>query len=143
MSRRLSVRLFNTKIIDDNVEIRMSHIENAGKGAFARRLILRGTVLGEYKGQPCVPHATDGDYVLDIDLWRKYDGVERRVQMCIDAKHIPTSTWTRYINSVTNSQPNVEFYVFGEWRQERVGVRAIKNIQPGTELLLDYGNQFF
>jgi len=143
---RLSLQLFGQKIIDDNILIARSNIPNAGRGAFARRDIPIWTMLGDYIGEPCTPQSSDGDYILDVSVWRTYDGVARNVKLCIDAQNLSKSNWTRYINSVTKnnkSARNVQFYVYGERNREKVGIRAIKNIEEGDELLLDYGDEFF
>ena len=144
-SPRLSLKLFLSKYINENIRIGLSNIEGAGRGAFAFKNLQQGTYLGDYIGLPCTSES-NGDYVLDVDVTRRYDGVDRQVRLCLDAQDLEHSNWTRYINSVTSKNrqdKNVEFFVYGEMGHEKVGVRTVKLIQRGQELLLDYGDEYF
>lgn len=145
MSKRLSLKLFHTMHPNSQIKIKRSNIPNAGKGAFAAEDLEAHKIIGEYLGEPCNENS-NGDYVLDINVIRKYEGVERRVKICLDAKKLSTSNWTRYINSVTalnKEDRNVEFVVFGEYKNEKVGIRTLRHIEKDEELLLDYGNEYF
>ena len=142
--KRLSNSLFLNKVVNDTIEIKISSVENGGKGAFASRDIPKGAILGNYMGEVC-SRETNGDYVLYVSVHREYNGTIKKVELCIDAQNPKLSNWTRFINSVTNNKndTNVAFFVYGEENQENVGVKTIKFIPKGHELFLDYGDEFF
>ena len=85
-----------------------------GRGLFARRRLRRGCAIGRFEGEPT---RRDGEHVL---WWRDEDGVEQGLQV---------SNLLRYLNH--SRRPNAEV--------EGLELRAIRNIQPGAEILIDYG----
>lgn len=121
-----------------NVLIKESSIPGAGLGAFAAKPIFKNEILGDYTGRECTED-DDGDYVLLIE---GYDSRGRRVNRCIDAQDPETSAWPRYLNSIRRGDgrvANCKFFI----NNTKVSVRAIVNIPAGTELLVNYGDEYF
>lgn len=109
-----------------------------GLGVFARQAIPSGMFLGHYVGVR-VSNETDGDYVLSAE---GYDQDGRYVsEFSIDAADKSRSNWTRYLNSVNADEvKNCDWYIdIGR----TIGIKTIRPISAGEELLLDYGNEFF
>lgn len=120
-----------------NVFIAESTIPGAGLGAFAAADIREGQVLGDYTGRECTKY-DDGDYVLHI---MGHNG-RKNIERCIDAQDPVTSGWPRYLNSIKRGDgrsKNCTFFI----NRDKVSVKAIKKIKAGTELLVNYGNEYF
>ena len=96
-------------------EVRPSPVH--GRGLFARRRLRRGAYIGTFEGTPT---ARDGEHVLWVhgedDLLR---GVHGRNAL-------------RFLNH--SRDPNAEF--------EGADLYALRNIQPGQEILIHYGDDW-
>lgn len=140
---KLSRALFSPqqkyRIGDAPISIRESLIPNAGLGAFAKIDIEVNTFLGFYEGKPCTDD-DDGDYVLSVS---GYNDKGQYIVKCVDAQALPwesNTNWTRYINGIKRGGiRNVTFYIRGN----KIGVKTVKKIFKGQELLLDYGPDYW
>jgi uncharacterized protein len=100
-----------------------------GLGLFATRPIKKNTRLVEYKGP--ILDAEEAEraerrgnrYLYEVSKNRTIDGT-------------PRSNIARYANHSCN--PNAESIT---WRG-RVFIKSIKNIEPGDEIVYDYGNDY-
>lgn len=102
-----------------------------GKGLFARQFIARNVRLGQYRGV-----VLSKKFVIDSNLNCTYMMAIKRGQKYIDGSDLHRNPMG-YINHVPEGRkPNVKF---GERKDGRVFVYAIRNIYPGEELLADYG----
>ena len=99
----------------DRVEVRVSGIH--GKGVFARRRIREDQWIGRFEDDAT---DQDGTYVLWlIDEDGSRAGIRGRNAL-------------RFLNH--GDRPNAEF--------RDADLFALRNIQPGTELLIDYGEEW-
>ncbi|MDH5408920.1 MAG: SET domain-containing protein-lysine N-methyltransferase [Gammaproteobacteria bacterium] len=114
-------------IVDD------STIECAGKGLFAKVEVGPGDTIGPYTGMVMTddevnsPPYVDSDYVLWI---------------CKDHNIVgegPKANYVRFINH--HDEPNCHIVVSTRWKKARI--EAIKHIQPGEELFIDYGPEYW
>ncbi|KAF9442123.1 SET domain-containing protein [Macrolepiota fuliginosa MF-IS2] len=55
----------------------------------------------------------------------------------------PAGNESRYINHAPGDQANVRAYVRLVNGEHRIGIFAVKDVAPGSELLIDYGSDFF
>ncbi len=100
-----------------------------GLGLFATRLIKKRTRIAEYKGPILDAEAAEraerrgNRYLYEVSKNRTIDGT-------------PRSNVARYANHSCN--PNAESLT---WRG-RVFIKAIKDIQPGDEIVYDYGTDY-
>lgn len=94
--------------------VRVGPSARHGRGLFARRRLRPGSAIGRFEGEPT---RHDGEHVL---WWIDEDDVEQGLQV---------SNVLRYLNH--SRRPNAEV--------EGLELRAIRNIQPGAEILIDYG----
>lgn len=109
-------------------KIRKSPI--AGKGLFAERRIRRGQYIGQYVGELIGGGEASRRYPgsCAVRHWCLLYEIARNI--CIDAG--VGGNATRYLNH--SWTPNVEMVQ----HKYQVHFYAIKNIQPGTEITLDY-----
>lgn len=99
----------------DHVEVRRSPIH--GRGIFARKRLRKGQYIGRFEGEPT---RRNGEHVLWlIDEHGREWGIEGRNEL-------------RFLNH--GQPPNAEF------RDDELF--ALCNLQPGAELLIDYGEDW-
>ena len=98
-----------------------------GFGLYARDAIAEGEYLMDYTGAKISSKVADAlptRYLFEIDEDWTIDGSLR-------------SNLARYINHAC--EPNCE----ADIRDDRIMISAIENIQPGQELTIDYGEEYF
>ncbi|XP_060559317.1 uncharacterized protein LOC132719555 [Ruditapes philippinarum] len=122
----------------DEIEIKPSTIPNAGFGAFAKMFIEQDTVFAPYKGtfEPESDVAGQSGYSWKIDT---RTGEGRANTIWIDAKDVTLSNWLRYVNTPTSAESE---NVFAFQYKGEMYYQAFKSIQPGTELLVWYGDSY-
>ena len=115
--------------------ITTSTIPNAGNGAFTNLFLKKGTVLGNYKGKRLSKdqynRLRDQSYVWELS--------SRHGPIYIDGKNPKKSNWLRFLNDSRDRRINVEPY---QYRGD-IYYRTIKNIQPGAELFISYGDDYW
>lgn len=120
------------------LEVKQSGLPNAGLGLFAKRTFRKGQRITEYKGV--------------LKKWREVaheDGINTYLMRvnrfwAIDAKPA-VQTFGRYANDAAgttgkSASHNNAIYVT---EGRRCFLEAAKDIQPGDEILVDYGNEFW
>ncbi|MEM9366876.1 MAG: SET domain-containing protein-lysine N-methyltransferase [Planctomycetota bacterium] len=106
---------------DDDVEVKEAG--KCGFGAFAVRRFLPGELVIEVTGQLLKKSEYDGsDYVMELS----------------DELYLEPTTPGAFLNH--SCSPNCELI---QLTDESLGVVAICNIEPGTELTFDYGWEAF
>jgi hypothetical protein len=115
--------------------IATSTIPNAGNGAFANIFLKKGTVLGNYKGKRLskqqYDRLKDQSYVWELS--------SRYGPIYIDGKNPKVSNWLRFLNDSRDRRLNVEPY---QYRGD-IYYRTTKNIKPGEELFISYGDEYW
>ena len=99
----------------------------AGLGLFAGEKRKKGSKIIEYIGEKITAEEADkrgGKYLFEINSKWTIDGTNRK-------------NVARYVNH--SCVPNCE----AEVRSGRIFILAKKNIEPGDELLYDYGEEYF
>lgn len=119
----------------------------AGKGIFAGEYIKKGDHLGWYYGTTHINHPMNGShYILSVqmkpcwvstEVWNKRDKSEG-LFIDGDPEYIQNQRDCRFsmLNHSSGKDTNVKFLSNGR-------VVALKNIRPNTELLINYGSDFF
>ena len=124
-------------LLEKELEIKESTIEGAGKGLFTKVLIPKGSRIVEYKGT-----VTTWDVVKD-DPTNAYIYYVKPNHV-IDARNHP-KVLARYVNDAKGlvrtkgRHNNARFYNDGL----RVFIIAEKDIQPGEEILVEYGKKYW
>lgn len=110
------------------LEVRRSAIHDLG--VFALRRIAKGARIIEYAGERVSSAVLDARYDEDTPESRHTLVFHVDGDIYIDAAH--GGNESRFINH--SCDPNCETYL----SRGRIFVRAIRNIEPGTELTYDY-----
>jgi SET domain-containing protein len=97
--------------------VRVASSPRHGRGVFARQRFQPGRRIGRFEGRPTTK---DGEHVL----WLLDDDGSAEGLQVINA--------LRFLNH--SSRPNAEI--------EGLDLYAIRNIQPGTEILIHYGEDW-
>ena len=136
------------KYIPGFLNIGYSKIPNAGLGIFANARINKGTFLGNYMGEIC-----DDANSLSISDYL-FTSKSRTKTFSIDGTNLETSNYTRFINCAGIGTENVvavrhrdatgaSVYVKQDGKQIDIDgyifLFAVRDIEPGEELLYDYG----
>ena len=136
------------KYIPSFVNIGYSKIPNAGLGIFANTRINKGRFLGNYMGE-----ISDGDNNLPRSDY-VFTSKSRTKTFSIDGANFETSNYTRFINCAAIGTENVvavrhkdangtSVYVTKDGKQIDIDgyifLFAARDIEPGEELLYDYG----
>ena len=124
------------KFLDEaDYTIKTSTIPNAGNGAFANINLKKGTVLNYYKGKKLTPkqydRLADDSYVWEIS--------SPHGPRYIDGKNPKKSNWLRFLNDSRDRRINVEPYQY----RGNIYYRTIKNVKPGGELFISYGDYYW
>jgi len=122
----------------DFLLVKRSIIPGAGKGLFTKKQIKKGTRISEYKGRITtwkdMDHKNGGnpyifyvskDHVIDAWHFKK-----AKARFANDAKGL------KKIKGISN---NAKYIHVGM----RVFLEAKKNIPPGSEILVDYGKEYW
>jgi len=126
---------------NDIIKVKKSSIKNAGYGVFAKVFIPSDTILEEYKGEKIslkdVKKMNNNKYLFQINLM---NGKTK----FIDANNLDKSNWTSFVNSVrTNYQKknkqNTEYIQI----RNKIILKTIKDINKDTELICDYGSNYW
>ena len=109
------------------LEIKESQIPNAGKGVFTSTAIPNGSCIDLYYGISC--RYPMSKYFISLEN-----------ESGIDAGNFPRC-YTAMINDVVGSQftINCEFII----SNQTVSVYACKDITPGEELFISYGDEYW
>ena len=119
----------------DQYTIATSTIPNAGNGAFTNILLPKGSVLGNYKGK----HLSKDQYERLRDDSYVWELSSRHGPIYIDGHNPKTSNWLRFLNDSRDRRINVEPYQ----SRGKLYYRTIKKINPGSELFISYGDEYW
>jgi SET domain-containing protein len=124
-------------LLEEFLEVKDSSIPNSGKGLFTKIFIPKGTLIVEYKGRRTTWKEVEDDYkngyiyfissskVIDAKSYKKALG-----RYANDAKGLSR------IKSIGN---NSVYEVDGD----KVFIKAVKDIAAGSEILVDYGKDYW
>lgn len=151
------------------LEARTSTIPNAGKGLFATVGIQNSTLLGEYLGKRFVMGdrgssrelEADWDYIWKIprclaprgkptvitraDKHKAHDCSNDNGFVYVDAKPLvdPKKNPLRYVNGAQSQDQSQRVNVEAFFAYDRVFYYTVRDVAPGTELVVDYGNAYW
>lgn len=117
----------------NNFLIKKSTVKGIGLGLFAKTTIYKGETIGRYTGKMITDAQANREPYLSSHymLW-----------ICSNHSIVaegPSASYTRYINHKDN--PNSRFVVSTRWKKARV--EAVRRINSGEEIFLDYGPTFW
>lgn len=114
-----------------NLYISKSNVHNAGLGVFTRELIPKDSIIDEYYGDV---------YEISHSPSRYYFEIEEGVG--IDAFHLPRC-YMAMINDAYGSSHTVNCEFIINKSVKRVFVKALNAIEPGQELYISYGDEYW
>ncbi|MEO7923171.1 MAG: SET domain-containing protein [Chitinophagaceae bacterium] len=125
-------------LLEKKVEVKVSSLPGAGNGLFAKEFIPKGTRIVEYKGK-----VTSWKEVDSYDGDNGYIYYVKRHHVIDASRH--SSALARYANDARGLQRvkgtgnNAEYVEDGV----KVYIESRKNIPAGTEILVDYGKDYW
>lgn len=125
-------------LLEKQLYTKRSTVPGSGKGLFTRKMINKGERIVEYKGK--------------VTTWKEVDHKKGnngyiyyiKPSLVIDAYHHPNAL-ARYANDakglskVKGLKNNSNYIEDGD----KVYIEAIKNIPAGSEILVDYGKEYW
>jgi len=139
----------------DSFDIRLSGLQGAGQGFFAKGDLPKGAVLPPYQGRVLsfAEGQSGGDYVwCPVSAGLKYvleeeaatkGALAKEPSYCIDSSKAKTGNPARYVNAAAQREQcahvNVEICEIGDVMY----FRATRPISAGTELVTDYGDFYW
>lgn len=123
---------------DIKLIIKKSTLPRAGKGLFTRSFIPDGTLIVEYKGRVTTWAAVkekeaDNGYIMYVSRNHVINALPYRKAL---ARYANDAKGFGKIKGVRN---NAVYAV----AKKRVYIKAIRNIRPGEEILVDYGRAYW
>ena len=125
-------------LLEKQLRIKRSTIPEAGKGLFTKEFIARGTRIVEYKGKILT--------WKEVQQQKGFNGYVYYINRnrVIDAKNYK-KTFSRFandangINKIKGVKNNCRYEIDGH----KVFIEAITDIQPGSELFVSYGKEYW
>ena len=129
--------------MDCHLKIKQSSIKNAGKGLFAYNGTTNNDIIfkgNQQKGDKII--AYNAEVITHLEAYERYDKHTAPYGVHINKDSIEDAACIRSAGSIANhtshSRANAKLYS----HQNRVYLRAIKNIRNGDEILTDYGKDY-
>lgn len=123
--------------LEKHLVVQESNIPGSGNGLFTTVFIPKGTRIAEYKGKirtwKDAQHDHTNYYILYVTRNHVIDGKPYKSSI---AKYINDAKGLKKIKGLNN---NTEFVREGK----RIFVEATKDIQPGSELFVGYGKEYW
>lgn len=125
-------------LLEDQLVIKRSGIPGAGKGLFTKKFIPKGTRITEYKGKITtwgkVNHKNgENGYIYYIKRNHVIDAGNNRKAY---ARYANDARGLAKIKGLTNNSQYTEDGL-------RVFIESTKDIPAGTEILVDYGKEYW
>ena len=126
------------ELFEKKVEVKESVLPGAGKGLFAKELIPKGTRIVEYKGKISTWKEVDDDdgnngYIYYVKRHHVIDASRYANSL---ARYANDAKGLRRVTGITNNAEYVEEGL-------KVYIKSRKNIPAGTEILVEYGKDYW
>lgn len=123
------------------LKIAPSSIPNAGKGCFTIDLIPKGS-KGIYRGVLKSVNNDNVDYLYSWEIFKynkKGKTKYNKLIKYLDGSNDKYSNWTKYVNCANK---NINNNMEPEQHFEKLYYIALRDILPGEELFIDYGDGY-
>ena len=121
--------------------VKKSQLPGAGKGLYTKEFIEEGTAIVEYKGE-IIDDKESERRAEEEDIYGYMFFINKK--RCIDAYHTPQHV-ARYANDargiarVKGLKNNSDYEIV----KKKCFITATKDIQPGEEIFVDYGKEYW
>ena len=124
--------------MEKHLAVKKSELPKAGKGLFTKKPIRKGTRIVEYKGKITTwkeiqQQKEDNRYVFYVKRNHVIDAKRNKKAM---ARYANDARGLKRLKGITNNSQYVEDGL-------RVYIEAKKNIPAGSEILVDYGKEYW
>lgn len=126
-------RYFYVPLVIDKSNIRL-----AGMGVYTEAEIPKGS-YGFYRGAIKSFEAQNGHYSWTINTWTSTGDQQTKVKYFKDATFLEHSNWARYVNCPNHG---VKCNLVMKQSFHTVFYEAKEDILPGSELFIDYGDEY-
>lgn len=126
------------ELFEKKVEVKESILPGAGKGLFAKELIPKGTRIVEYKGKISTWKEVDDDdgnngYIYYVKRHHVIDASRNANSL---ARYANDAKGLRRVTGIANNAEYVEEGL-------KVYIESRKNIPAGSEILVEYGKDYW
>jgi SET domain-containing protein len=125
-------------LLDNSLVVKHSTLPGAGMGLFTLDFIPKNTVIVEYKGRKRTWKEVNKDpghngylYYVNRNLV-----IDARTYLGSKARYANDARGMKKIKGLNNNSIYIE-------KDDRVFIRASKDIWPGQEILVDYGKEYW
>jgi uncharacterized protein len=123
---------------EKNLLVKKSGLPNAGKGLFTKKLIPAGTRIVEYKGKITTWKDVEHDegkngYIYYVKRNHVIDAGNRKSAL---ARYANDAKGIARVKGISNNAEYIEDGI-------RVYIKAVKDIQAGSEILVEYGKEYW
>lgn len=125
-------------LLEKEIIVKKSKLPGAGKGLFAKNIIPKGTLIVEYKGRirtwkEVDPNKHDNGYIYYVKRYHVIDALRTTTSL---ARYANDARGIARVKGITNNAEYVE-------KGLKVYIKSIKNINPGEEILVPYGKEYW
>jgi|ERR1700722_19411474 len=118
-----------------NLVVKRSRLAGAGKGLFTKVFIAKRTLIAQYKGRMITWKEFDADNPFIYSINRKHV-IDARTYKKALARYANDARGLHSKNGVRNNSRYIEDGL-------KVFIEATKDIQPGEEILVAYGREYW
>lgn len=125
-------------LLENHLVVKRSTLPGAGKGLFTKAFIAKGTRIIEYKG--IISSWKDADqqdgancYIYYVNRNHVIDGYPFKKEK---ARYANDARGLTRVKGITNNCQYIQ-------EKKRVFIEAIKNIPPGSEILVGYSKEYW
>lgn len=135
--------------LNDELEVKTSTLPNAGRGLFARRIIFRYDFIGCYIGEVLDYSARDDPGRDTTYCMETYEFVQKDKKtgkkymvprIIIDGACM--ENYMRWINDPREDKERINARAF-QRKNGELWIRAVRDIMPGREILMSYGEEYW
>lgn len=125
-------------LLESKLIVKTSKIPGSGKGLFTKEYIPKGTTIIEYKGKISDwenANHDDGNnpYIFYVNRNHVIDASRRLTSL---ARYANDGLGLQRVKGLTNNSTYIT-------KQKRVFIKATKDIPAGSEILVDYGKDYW
>ena len=138
------LKSLNQRFATDDIYIDNSNIPGAGIGVFADKQLPENKIIGEYTGDIIPATYVHNNYTKfrgNHYLMQIRD--KHKIIAYINGRDSVQSNWTKYINSFRRPnyywRCNVKCYQYAK----KIKFKTIREIPRGSEIIMDYGDDYW